>query len=107
MWDASNGEEVRVMNGHSAGVMSVAVSPDSTYIVSGSLDTTVRVWDMCGPDLSPNTFCGRVPKCNVLGRSRVTFPFTGLTGTVNKKPSDGVSHDYQQCKLLDYLFPSE
>ena len=31
---------------HNGNVVSVAVSPDGTKIVSGSLDKTIKVWDM-------------------------------------------------------------
>ena len=34
------------MNAHSDYVMSVAFSPDGTKIVSGSLDKTIKVWDI-------------------------------------------------------------
>ncbi len=41
------------LNGHSSVVASIAFSPDSKMIVSGSLDKTVRVWDMAtGKQLS-------------------------------------------------------
>jgi len=33
-------------NAHSSFVMSVAFSPDGTKIVSGSLDKTIKVWDV-------------------------------------------------------------
>src|ERR1700730_6543750 len=36
---------IQVMEGHSHGVTSVSFSPDGTRIVSGSHDSTVRVWD--------------------------------------------------------------
>ncbi|KAF9472118.1 WD40 repeat-like protein, partial [Pholiota conissans] len=45
VWDASTGEELKVLNGHSSSVWSVAFSSDSKRIVSGSDDRTVRVWD--------------------------------------------------------------
>ncbi|KAF9472462.1 hypothetical protein BDN70DRAFT_774454, partial [Pholiota conissans] len=39
------GEELKVLEGHSNYVTSVAFSSDSKQIVSGSNDQTVRVWD--------------------------------------------------------------
>ena len=45
MWDASTGEELQQLNGHSGLVSSVAFSHDGTHIVSGSADMSVRVWD--------------------------------------------------------------
>jgi WD40 repeat protein len=45
VWDASTGAELKVLNGHTWPVYSVAFSPDGTRIVSGSDDNSVRVWD--------------------------------------------------------------
>ncbi|KAF9475687.1 hypothetical protein BDN70DRAFT_813655 [Pholiota conissans] len=48
VWDASTGEELKVLKGHSSSVSSVAFSSDNNdnkWIVSGSYDKTVRVWD--------------------------------------------------------------
>ncbi|KAF8809204.1 WD40 repeat-like protein [Phlegmacium glaucopus] len=36
---------IRIMDGHSHSVLSVAFSPDGTRIVSGSDDNTLRLWD--------------------------------------------------------------
>ena len=37
---------IRTLEGHTASVNSVAVTPDGTKIVSGSLDNTIKVWDI-------------------------------------------------------------
>ncbi|TFK96982.1 hypothetical protein BDV98DRAFT_514549, partial [Pterulicium gracile] len=44
IWDAKSGEEVAKMEGHDTPVASVAFSHDSTLVVSGSRDNTMRVW---------------------------------------------------------------
>ncbi len=34
------------LRGHTDSVLSVAISSDGKYIVSGSADTTIRIWDL-------------------------------------------------------------
>ncbi|KIJ97484.1 hypothetical protein K443DRAFT_105589 [Laccaria amethystina LaAM-08-1] len=47
VWDASTGDELKAMKGHTDLVRSVAISPDGKQIiVSGSYDKSVRVWDV-------------------------------------------------------------
>ena len=45
VWDASSGAELKVLNGHTNSIQSVAFSSDGTHIVSGSWDKSVQVWD--------------------------------------------------------------
>ena len=45
MWDPSNGKQLQKLNGHTSQVNSVAFSLDGKYIVSGSDDNSVRMWD--------------------------------------------------------------
>ncbi|KDR66511.1 hypothetical protein GALMADRAFT_106457, partial [Galerina marginata CBS 339.88] len=45
VWDASTGEMLKVLEGHTDAVYSVAFSSDDKCIVSGSLDKSVRMWD--------------------------------------------------------------
>jgi WD40 repeat protein len=44
-WDAATGEEVARLRGHADPVFSLAFSPDSKTLVSGSGDGTLRLWD--------------------------------------------------------------
>jgi WD40 repeat protein len=45
VWDATTGEVLASLEGHTHAVYSVAFSPDGGRIASGSHDDTVRVWD--------------------------------------------------------------
>ena len=44
-WDASTGQRLTTMHGHTTWVESVAWSPDGTRLASASLDNTVRISD--------------------------------------------------------------
>ena len=37
---------IQTLEGHSSGVNSMVFSPDESRVASGSLDNTVRVWDV-------------------------------------------------------------
>ena len=42
--DVSKFQCLQTLEGHSDGIFSVAYSPDGTKIISGSADTTVKIW---------------------------------------------------------------
>jgi WD40 repeat protein len=44
VWDASSGEEVKKLVGHTSSVRSVTFSTDGKHIVSGLSDNMVQVW---------------------------------------------------------------
>jgi len=45
VWDTATGRQILTLRGHSGEVTSVAFSPDGKRIVSGSRDSTLKVWD--------------------------------------------------------------
>ena len=45
---AESGKELMCLQGHLASVTCVAATADGRYAVSGSLDRTVRLWDLGG-----------------------------------------------------------
>jgi len=44
--NAITGSKIAVLSGHTDGVRCFAFSPDGTMLVSGSNDTTIKLWDM-------------------------------------------------------------
>ena len=45
-FNAGTGEKLKKFIGHTGVVWGVAVSPDSRYLVSGSSDQTVKIWEI-------------------------------------------------------------
>jgi len=45
LWDAKSGRVIRVFEGHTDDIRSLAFSPDGRQIITGSADFTVKLWD--------------------------------------------------------------
>ena len=46
MWNVTTGQSLRKFRGHAARVNCVCFNEESTVILSGSVDCTVRIWDL-------------------------------------------------------------
>jgi WD40 repeat protein len=45
LWDATSGEDLGILRGHTGTVWSVALSADGQLVVSGGFDGSVKIWD--------------------------------------------------------------
>jgi transcription initiation factor TFIID subunit 5 len=55
LWDLGSGRRVKKMTGHTASVYSLAFSAESSVLVSGGADWTVRCWDVKSAGGPPET----------------------------------------------------
>lgn len=54
MWDLGSGKRIKKMTGHTASIYSLAFSAESSLLVSGGADWTVRCWDVKSAGGMPN-----------------------------------------------------
>jgi len=45
-WDLSTGQRLRVCRGHQGGITCLSFTPDGRRVVTGSIDRTLRLWDV-------------------------------------------------------------
>ena len=46
LWDLGSGKRIKKMTGHKASIYSLAFSAESSLLVSGSADWTMKCWDV-------------------------------------------------------------
>ena len=61
VWDTKSGEHLKILRGHTDGVISVAISADDTTILSGSHDRTAKLWSLESGSIM-HTFEGHTSK---------------------------------------------
>ncbi|KAK5147640.1 hypothetical protein LTR04_000797 [Oleoguttula sp. CCFEE 6159] len=95
LWDLASGRRMKRMRGHSkGGIWSLSFSVESTVLVSGGADGTVRVWDVL-QTTSDSTASGKViaeggSGAKIDGTGGATGPSAaGVTGASAGKKSKG------------------
>ena len=90
IWDARTGELLERLRGHKDSVYSVAFTPDARGLVSGSLDKTLKYWDVAR--LASGTGNG-----NISSSGRPNSPTPGSSGSkrdsLNGSKKDVASKD--------------
>lgn len=66
MWDLRKGEVVNTMQGHTDTITGMSVSPDGNFLLSNSMDNTIRVWDV-RPFVVGDNRCTKVSSCTSVG----------------------------------------
>ena len=79
--DATTGNQVAVLSGHTGLVKSVAFSPDGILLVSGGNDRTARLWDMQTGEVI-KTFCHDTQVLSVSVSVDCTIVASGTEGGV-------------------------
>ena len=46
IWESTTGKQLHILEGHLAGISTIAWSPDSKTLASGSDDKSIRLWDI-------------------------------------------------------------
>jgi len=72
LWDTESGKELRVLQGHSDRVHSLAFSPDGKRILSGSADKTARLLGGRVGQGNSGVFQGHALAASLLSRSART-----------------------------------
>ena len=62
VWDVKLGHLLEHFEGHTDGISSIAFSPNTHEIISGSLDKTIKKWELRGDDKTPPLKGGRCIK---------------------------------------------
>lgn len=85
LWDIETGTQKTVFAGHMGDCMSLGVSPDFKFFISGACDFTAKLWDI-REGTCRQTFAGHESDINAIGvrmRKKKTFSFSLLCKALN------------------------
>src|SRR5262249_15624635 len=68
LWDASTGQRIAELTGHTAAVTAIAFNPSSSLLATASKDHTVRLWD-AGTGEPIGTLTGHTDRVNAVAFS--------------------------------------
>lgn len=66
LWDIETGTQKTIFAGHQGDCMSLAVSPDFKFFISGACDSTAKLWDI-REGTCRQTFGGHESDINAIG----------------------------------------
>jgi transcription initiation factor TFIID subunit 5 len=82
LWDLAKGVEIKRCKGHGkGGIWSLSFSVESTVMVSGGADGTVRVWDVKVPDGQQKSGDGEIVGVGGQDGTRINVGTAGLSTT--------------------------
>jgi WD40 repeat protein len=90
IWDASTGNEIKVLRGHEEQVTSGAFSPDGTRISTASEDNTARIWDVRVATMSTKALLVEACTRRLPGLSILTRDEMRLAGYSEETPQKDV-----------------
>jgi WD40 repeat protein len=91
--EISTGSLQHTLGGHNHWVSSCCVSPDSTRIISGSYDQTLKVWDAVSGEMLESVFCPSIANCCSYSPDGSTFAAGYNNGRI-------FVHDAQNFQML-------
>ena len=85
IWDARTGELLETLRGHGNKVRSVTFTPDGRGLVSGSMDKTLKYWDVSRLANEPG--------------GRQNFPGASRSNSLNGKRGAGTREGHSPCTM--------
>ncbi|KAB7501042.1 Guanine nucleotide-binding protein subunit beta-2 [Armadillidium nasatum] len=63
-WDVKVGQKVSQYFGHAGDVVTLSIAPDQNTFITGSVDKTIKLWDLRDPKECKQTFWGHIGDVN-------------------------------------------